>query len=145
MEYLKRSSLKRSIVIRAHAPRRQVLAMLNSADLGYAVEWPSGFRSVTVWDHPGRSSALSVSLVDQFCTVTLCGRAGRLTAKHCGFGPGQGAASQQFSFPKYVPGGTSGGLGAPLSDWATDGTQVRYDLQPILLTVYHYGRYGSQH
>ena len=31
-------------------------------------------------------------------------------------------ASQEFSFPKYLPGGTSGGLGAPASDWATDGT-----------------------
>jgi hypothetical protein len=55
--------------------------MLNSADPGYAVEWPSGFRGVS------------------------------------------GAASQQFSFPKYDPGGVSGGLGAPLSAWATDGTK----------------------
>jgi hypothetical protein len=65
----------------------QVVAMLNSADLGYAVEWPSGFRSVT------------------------------------------GAASQEFSFPKYKsePGqyreAQYGGLGQPLSMWAMDGTQ----------------------
>ena len=38
-----------------------------------------------------------------------------------------GQSNQVFNFPKYIPGGASGGLGDPLSAWATDGAT-----EPIL-------------
>jgi hypothetical protein len=83
----------------------QLVNMLNPEDLNQAVEYLSLDQSQ---NHN----------LGGFRDLSADGATNRFYTRGEASEPGRG---QEFSFPKFLPGGTSGGLGAPLSDWAADG------------------------